>query len=80
MTQVLLTEALRNMLPNLSEPLELCNEAGQIVACVVPMLDLSQYELVEPPISREEIRRREQSDKWYTTDEVLAHLKRLENS
>jgi hypothetical protein len=77
MTQVLVTETLRSMLHNLSQPLELCNESGQILACVYPMLDLSQYEPLEPQISREEMQRRKQSDKWYTTAEVLAYLEKL---
>jgi len=80
MTQVIVDEMLRSKLYNLSRPLELCDESGQILARVFPMLDLSQYEPLEPQISREEMQRRKQSDKWYTTDEVLAHLKRLEES
>jgi hypothetical protein len=41
-------------------------------------LDPSEYDLTEPPISEEELRRREQSDEWYTTEQVLEHLKGLE--
>jgi hypothetical protein len=78
MTQVLVTETLRSMLHNLSQPLELCDESGQILACVFPMLDLSQYEPLEPQISREEMQRRKQSKgKRYTTAEVLAYLEKL---
>lgn len=80
MTKVIVDDVLRNKLRNFSEPLELCDESGQTLAHVTPEVDLSQYEPWEPPISEEELRRREQSDKWYTTEEVLAHLKSLENS
>jgi hypothetical protein len=78
MTQVLVTETLRSMLHNLSQPLELCDESGQVVGRVFPMLDLSQYEPLEPQVSTEELRRREQSnEKRYTTAEVLAYLEKL---
>jgi hypothetical protein len=79
MTKVILDPALISKLHNLTEPLELCDQSGKPLAHVTPLLDLSQYEPWEPPIDEEELRRREQSDKWYTTQEVLAHLKSLEN-
>jgi hypothetical protein len=70
-------EALRTKLHNLTEPLELCDEAGQVVARVVPVHVQSEYEPCEPLISEEEIQRREKSDKWYTTQQVLTHLRSL---
>jgi hypothetical protein len=78
MTRVIVDETLRTKLHNLSEPLDLCDESGRVLARVTPLPDLSQYEPWEPPISEEELRRREQSDKWYTTEQVLARLKSLE--
>jgi hypothetical protein len=78
MTRIIVDEALRSKLHNLAEPLELCDEAGRVLARLTPLADLSQYEPWEPPISEEELRRREQSDKWYTTEQVLAHLKSRE--
>jgi hypothetical protein len=78
MTRIVVDEALRARLRNFSEPLELCDEAGRSLARVVPLEDLSQYEPWEPPINEEELRRREQSDKWYSTEESWAHLKSLE--
>ncbi|HEV3262704.1 MAG TPA: hypothetical protein VG013_38065 [Gemmataceae bacterium] len=78
MTRVTVNEALRSMLHNLSQPLELCDESGRVLGRVFPALDLSEYEPWEPPISEEELRRREQStEKRYTTAEVLAHLENL---
>jgi hypothetical protein len=71
-------EALRSKLHNLSEALELCDESGQVLGRVFPTLDLSQYEAWEPPMNEKELQRREQSDKWYTTQQVLAHLKSLD--
>jgi len=79
MTRILVDEALLSKLHNLSEPLDLCDESGRVLARVMPLPDLSQYEPWEPPIDEEELRRRERSDKWYTTEQVFAHLKSLEN-
>ncbi|HWG43344.1 MAG TPA: hypothetical protein VN688_11215 [Gemmataceae bacterium] len=78
MTRVIVDETLLNKLHNLTQPLELCDQAGRVLGRVVPTIDLSEYEPWEPPISEEELQRREQSDEWYTTEQVLAHLKSLE--
>jgi hypothetical protein len=78
MTRIIVDDALRNKLHNFAQPLELCDESGRILARLVPQFDLSQFEPREPSISEEELQRREQSNKWYTTAEVLAHLKELE--
>jgi hypothetical protein len=75
MTRIIIDEALRKKLHNFSEPLELCDESGRSLARVVPVVDLTQYEAWEPPINEEEMRRREQSNKWYSTEQVIAHLK-----
>jgi len=80
MTRITVDEVLRARLLNLSQPLELCDESGQVLARVVPETSLVELEAWEPPIDEEELRRREQSDRWYTTKQVLEHLKNLENS
>lgn len=78
MTRVIVDQAMLNQLHNLSQPLELCDESGRVLARVTPILDLSQYEPLEPQISEEELRRREQcKGKTYTTAEVLAYLKKM---
>jgi len=78
MTQIILDDVLRAKLHGLSAPLEICNAEGRVVARVLPVLDASEYEGLEPTISEEELRRREQSnEKRYTTAEVLAHLEKL---
>jgi hypothetical protein len=79
MTKVIVDETLLAKLHNLSQPLELCDPSGRVLGRVVPVVDLSEYELWEPPISEEELQRREQSEEWYSTEEVLAHLRNLEN-
>ena len=78
MTKIIVDEVLRSKLRNLSEPLDLCDESGRVLARVTPELDLSKYGPKEPPISDEELRRREKSDKWSSTEQVLDHLRNLE--
>ena len=78
MTRILIDADLPSKIQQLTEPAELCDASGRVVAQVFPVFDLSGYEPWLPPIDEEELRRREQSDEWYTTEEVLAHLKRLE--
>jgi hypothetical protein len=78
MTRIILNDVLRNALPNLSEPLELCDESGKVVAKITPVVDLSEYEGLEPPeLSPEELKRRKTSEKWYTTAEFLKHLESM---
>jgi hypothetical protein len=78
MTRVTIDAVLRSKLHGLSEPLELCDESGQVVARLFPVSDLSQCEPLEPQVSDEELLRRSGADqKTYTTAEVLAHLEKL---
>jgi hypothetical protein len=77
MTRVVINADLRSKLPALTQPLELCDEAGNVLGQFTPVLDLSQYEPLEPQVSEEELDRREQESEWYTTAEVLAHLEKL---
>ena len=76
MTQVIVDATLRTKLGDLTLPLELCDESGTVLARLVPALDASQFESVEPPISTEELRRRKQEPD-FSTAEVLAYLKSL---
>ncbi len=78
MTRVLIDANLPPKLLELTEAMELCDGSGRVVGRVFPVMDLSGYEPWEPPISEEELQRRERSDKWYSTEEVLARLKSLE--
>jgi hypothetical protein len=78
MTRIVLDSEIRVKLHNLTEPLELCDEAGRVLAHLTPALSSSQYERTEPRISREELLRRKQNkDKTSTTAEVLAYLETL---
>ncbi len=78
MTRIFLDDVLRNKLHDLTEPIELCDQAGRVVGRVYPAADLCEYELSEPPMSDEELRRLVHSDeKCYSTAEVLKHLESL---
>jgi hypothetical protein len=73
MTKIVLDPNLRHRLPDLTQPFEVCDEAGKTVGRFVPT-----GKGAEPPISRDEIDRRKQNKgKTYTTAEVLAHLEKL---
>ena len=78
MIRIVLDTTLREKLHNLDQPLELCDETGRVLARVMPYYDPAEYGPLEPQVSEEELRRRARSDKWYTTEQVLAHLKSLE--
>jgi hypothetical protein len=78
MSQLTLDSALAKQLHAFREVVELRDPAGNLVGRFVPA-ELAEYEAVEPPIDEAEMKRREKSNKWHTTDEVLAHLQRLEN-
>ena len=78
MTRVILNATLQHKLHNLTQPLELCDESGRVMARLTPIPDLSRYEPLEPQVSEEELLRRSQSnEKAYTTVEVMAYLENL---
>jgi hypothetical protein len=78
MTRVIVDAALLSRLHNLTQPLELCDDSGRILARILPAVDPSLYEGLEPQISREELEQRKNNKgKTYTTAEVLAHLEKL---
>ena len=77
MTRLIVDAALLNKLGDLSGVIELCDERGRTLAQVVPSPSTDEYDLTEPPISESELMRREASDKWYTTEQVLERLRGL---
>ncbi len=79
MSQINLDADLSAQLHNLSEPVELCDPTGRVLGQFVPQIDMSEWEPDSPDLSEEELKQREQSTEWYSTEEVLAHLKTLEN-
>jgi hypothetical protein len=75
MTQVIIDDAIRAKLHDLSEPLVLCDQRGQVFGHFVPAVDLSHWEPISPAVSEEELDRRARSnERRYSTAEVMAHL------
>ena len=79
MTQISLDAALASKLHELYTAAELCDPSGKVVGRFEPVFDPAKWEPLGPQVSEEELDRRAKSDKWYTTEEVLAHLRSLEN-
>ncbi|MBV9123439.1 MAG: hypothetical protein JO112_08790 [Planctomycetes bacterium] len=79
MTQIILDASMSSKLHGFTGPVELCDPSGQVLGRFVPRIEMSEWEPVSPDISEEELDRREQSTDWYSTEEVLAHLKSLES-
>lgn len=74
MDRVTLDADLRQRLGDLSKVIEVCDEDGRVVSQLVP----APQEYVSIPYSDDEIRRiAANTTQWYTTDQVLAHLRNL---
>ena len=70
MTAIIVNDRLRRELLDLSQPLRLTDDAGNVVAYVTPTPP------IVPTLSAEELQRRE-AEEEYSTAEVLAHLEAL---
>ena len=78
MSRIVLDEDTIARLAELTGSVEVCDNHGKVIGYFRPKLDPEKYSPLEPQVSEEELRRREQSDKWYTTAQVLERLRRLE--
>jgi hypothetical protein len=77
MTRIIYDAALKEKLPNLDEPIELCDAEGHVLARIQRVLDPAPDDR-EPRINEEELERRfAEPGKTYTTAEVLASLEQL---
>jgi hypothetical protein len=77
MSELILPESVAVQLQGLTDPIYLCDPSGKRLGRFVPAIDLSDYEILGPDLSEEELREIEQSSEWYSTEEVLQHLERL---
>ena len=82
MVRITADDILRQKLLNFSQDIEICDDAGQVIARVqrsTPWTNPGQWEPITPPIDERELQRRRTSDEpRYSTREVLDHLKSLE--
>ena len=61
-----------------NQPVQICNEAGEVVGLFSPRVDPSEFENWDSPISEEELQRRIRSEgPRYSTAEVLRSLEKL---
>jgi hypothetical protein len=80
MSEITLDADTSAKLQNLGSAVKLCDPSGKVLGKFVPAFDPSEWEFVGPDISEEEMKRREKSDKWYTTQQVLDILKKMEEN
>ncbi|HEX7447502.1 MAG TPA: hypothetical protein VF306_08150 [Pirellulales bacterium] len=78
MTRIAVSDTLRGLLHDLSRPLEFCDENGQVLGRFVPENETAARPYEPPPLTEEEMKRRESEGPTYTTAEVLAYLESLE--
>ena len=78
MTQITLSNAVATQLHGLTAPVALCDTSGKVLGRFIPAIDASEWEPVSPEVSEDELDRRQQGTEWYSTQEVLSHLKSLE--
>lgn len=77
MNDFVLPDAIASQLQGFGHLVPLFNASGKKVGTFVPEIDLSQYEIVGPELTEEQLREIEQSTEWYSTNEVLRHLEKL---
>lgn len=75
---IVLDANLASQLSNVHQPVELRDPSGKVLGHFTPLSDSAEWEYLTPDISREELRRRCQSNEpRYTTAEVLKRLEQL---
>jgi len=79
MNRVMLDEALRSKLGDLSQQSQICDQEGQVVGLYIPLpeYDPALYRWAEAQIGDEELERRAQEPGGRTTAEVLERLEKL---
>ena len=81
MTRITIDEETRKKLLNCSKPLELCNEAGIVLARLTPStpwIDPEEWIELTPEESDEEIQRRiDSGEETYSTKELIDQIKQL---
>jgi hypothetical protein len=78
MTRVLLEPALSERLQTLDGIVELCDPSGKVLGKFFREQDISAWESVTPEPTEAELAEAERSTEYYSTEEVLRHLRALE--
>ncbi len=78
MSKITVDAALATQLDRVEGAVDICDPSGKVLGRFVPVFDLNEVEFLTPPVSEEELDRREKSnEKRYTTQEVLDYLRKL---
>ena len=76
MTKIILDQAALSKFGTLKDRAEVCDTTGRILGYFIPVGSRSLYEGVEPPITEEELQRRQQQLGGRTLAEILADLEK----
>jgi hypothetical protein len=80
MTRVTVDAELRKTLLNFSKPLELCDESGSILGKLIPARpDIADDDWIDltPDLTDEELEKEIDSGEGYSTQELIAEIKRM---
>jgi hypothetical protein len=77
MTQLTVDSIMTDKLDNCREPVQLVDEQGRVLGTFRPGVDRSLYRNLQPPLTIDELRRRADKSRGYTTPEVLERLMSL---
>jgi hypothetical protein len=79
MTRIIADRALKEKLGNLTEPAEICDDAGKTLGYFSPFVPPGHelYKKFKSELSDEQLDRIAQEPEEFTTDEVLKHLESL---
>jgi hypothetical protein len=79
MTRVIADQGIKVKFKDFSEVLEVCDESGKLVGYFqpVPVHDREVYDWAKAEFAKEDLTEARQSTVWYTTEEVLEHLRSL---
>lgn len=79
MSQFVLDASSIHKLPTRTQPVDLCDTSGRVLGRFVPKFDPSEWEIIGPELSDEEVRKLlESGQRRYTTAEVIKHLENLQ--
>jgi hypothetical protein len=80
MTRVTIDEEIRKVLLNFTKPLELCDETGSILGKLIPNrphTDADDWIDLTPDLTDEELEREIDSGEGYSTQELIAEIKKM---
>jgi hypothetical protein len=80
MTRVTVDKEMRKVLLNFTKPLELCDESGSILGKLIPAKpDITEDDWIDltPELTDEELEKEIDSGEGYSTQELIAEIKKM---